>query len=125
MQVIFGGRNGVGYFNDVWAFRLSTGVWEEWTPSDGNAVSPMGRDHFGAVYDTGHMYIFGELLKLSTCCLVIHAAHVRRKTSTFSGPDHFMNMFVCTCSFNLLLCLSVKAQCSWQAMLQIIWAMAS
>ncbi|DBB10023.1 TPA: hypothetical protein ACH3X3_001610 [Trebouxia sp. C0006] len=57
--VIFGGRNGVGYFNDVWAFRLSTGVWEEWTPSDGNAVSPMGRDHFGAVYDTGHMYIFG------------------------------------------------------------------
>ncbi len=63
LQVIFGGRNGVGYFNDVWAFRLSTGVWEEWTPTDGNAASPMGRDHFGAVYDAGHMYIFGKLLK--------------------------------------------------------------
>ena len=63
MQVIFGGRNGVGYFNDVWAFRLSTGVWEEWTPTDGTAASPMGRDHFGAVYDAGHMYIFGKLLK--------------------------------------------------------------
>ncbi|DBA86214.1 hypothetical protein WJX77_007436 [Trebouxia sp. C0004] len=57
--VIFGGRNGVGYFNDVWAFRLSTGVWEDWTPTGGNAASPMGRDHFGAVYDAGHMYIFG------------------------------------------------------------------
>ncbi|DBA73141.1 TPA: hypothetical protein ACH3X2_010076 [Trebouxia sp. C0005] len=58
-MVVFGGRNGIGYFNDVWAFRLSTGVWEEWTPTDGNAASPMGRDHFGAVYDAGHMYIFG------------------------------------------------------------------
>ena len=68
-QVIFGGRDGVGYFDDVWAFRLSTGQWESWTPTNSNAASPMGRDHFGAVYDSGHMYIYGEPPDKADCML--------------------------------------------------------
>jgi len=73
--VIFGGRNGLGYFNDVWAFRLSTGEWEDWTPTDGNAPSPMGRDHFGAVYDAGHMYVYGESCSVATCTICSHHTH--------------------------------------------------
>ena len=34
-------------------------MWEEWTPNRTESSAPMGRDHFGAVYDAGHMYIYG------------------------------------------------------------------
>ncbi|KAL3159814.1 hypothetical protein ABBQ38_010219 [Trebouxia sp. C0009 RCD-2024] len=57
--VIFGGRNGIGYFDDVWAYRLSTASWEDWTPTTVGSPAPIGRDHFGAVYDSGHIYIYG------------------------------------------------------------------
>ncbi|KAL3157801.1 hypothetical protein ABBQ32_012224 [Trebouxia sp. C0010 RCD-2024] len=57
--VIFGGRNGIGYFNDVWAYRVSTASWEDWTPATVGSPAPIGRDHFGAVHDSGHIYIYG------------------------------------------------------------------
>ena len=76
--MIFGGRNGIGYFNDVWAYRLSTKLWEEWTP-EGNAPSPMGRDHFGAVYDAGHVYIFGEQRWLiCNKYAMLHAVYIQK-----------------------------------------------
>ena len=68
LQVIFGGRNNFGYFNDVWAWRINTGTWEQWSAED--EVAPIGRDHFGAVYDAGHVYIFGAC----GCLLHVHAA---------------------------------------------------
>ena len=57
LQVISGSRNNSGYFNDVWAWKINTGTWEQWSAE--NEVAPIGRDHFGAVYDAGHVYIFG------------------------------------------------------------------
>lgn len=65
-QVIFGGRNGIGYFDDVWAYRLSTASWEDWTPTTVGSPAPIGRDHFGAVYDSGHIYIYG-MSSMATC----------------------------------------------------------
>lgn len=65
-QVIFGGRNGIGYFNDVWAYRVSTASWEDWTPATVGSPAPIGRDHFGAVHDSGHIYIYGMSF-MATC----------------------------------------------------------
>lgn len=65
-QVIFGGRNDISYFNDVWAYQLSTASWENWTPGTDQSPAPLGRDHFGAVYDAGHIYIYG-LSSMAAC----------------------------------------------------------
>ena len=65
-QVIFGGRNDISYFNDVWAYQLSTASWEDWTPGTAESPAPLGRDHFGAVYDAGHIYIYG-LSSMAAC----------------------------------------------------------
>lgn len=64
-QVIFGGRSDIDYFNDVWAYRLSTATWEDWTPVAAESAAPLGRDHFGAVYNAGHIYIYGMLFMTS------------------------------------------------------------
>ena len=58
-----------------------------------------------------------DMLSRHSCCAF------EESTSTYSSPDQFMNMFVC--SFDLQLCLPVQAQFSQQAMLQTIQAVAS
>eukprot|EP00884_Botryococcus_braunii_P010056 jgi/Botrbrau1/19051/Bobra.0100s0075.1 len=58
---IFGGRNDVKegnpYKSDVWVFDPRRTDWEDWTPWFGPA--PVARDHLGAWYYNGSVYIFG------------------------------------------------------------------
>ena len=72
-------------------------------------------------------------MKLATCTHLVSCSNdmlsydscrtCEESTITCSSPGQFMNMFVCTCSFDLRLCL--PAHVSQQAMLQIIQAVAS
>lgn len=48
-MVIFGGENGTGRLNDVWAYDLTTEQWTDLTPASGSAPSP--RRTPGSVYD--------------------------------------------------------------------------
>mmetsp|Transcript_8108 Transcript_8108/g.20822 ORF Transcript_8108/g.20822 Transcript_8108/m.20822 type:complete len:245 (-) Transcript_8108:197-931(-) len=48
--VIYGGRDGDGYFNDVWAWDVEGSSWDDWTPdyTHSTAEFPSRRDHHHA-----------------------------------------------------------------------------
>lgn len=85
-QVIFGGRNDIGYFSDVWAYRLSTASWEDWTPGTVKSSAPLGRDHFGAVYNAGHIYIYGMFSTTSSneCYCQLYTSKAGKSWVSFS-----------------------------------------
>ena len=58
MQLIYGGRNEVDYFDDLWAYDVEFKSWERWLePGSGG---PMGRDHHAAVVVGNQFIIYGE-----------------------------------------------------------------
>ena len=55
-MIVFGGRDGSGDYNDIWAFDLTSNTWTDLTPSTGPA--PAARRTPGSIYDpTGHRMI--------------------------------------------------------------------
>jgi len=56
-QVIWGGRDESQYFDDLWAFDIHTGVWEEW--GQDSPVKPSARNHLGGFVSDGLLYIYG------------------------------------------------------------------
>ena len=58
-QFIWGGRNDTTYFEDGWAFSLSNHSWTE-LRADPAVHQPRARDHLGAFYHEGSVWIYGE-----------------------------------------------------------------
>ncbi|KAK9804969.1 hypothetical protein WJX73_005509 [Symbiochloris irregularis] len=57
---IWGGRNDTAYFgNAPWVFSLQSRQWTHWLPSNPSSPSPGSRDHLGAFYYNGRVYIYG------------------------------------------------------------------
>ena len=58
VQLIYGGRNEVDYFDDLWAYDVEFNSWEQWLkPGSGG---PMGRDHHAAVVVGNQFIIYGK-----------------------------------------------------------------
>ena len=60
LQFIWGGRNDSAYMEDGWLFHLANNTWEE-VLADETVHQPRGRDHMGAFYFDGAVYMYGEL----------------------------------------------------------------
>ena len=71
LQFIWGGRNDTAYFEDGWSFSLSNHSWTE-LHADPAVHQPRARDHLGAFYHDGSVWIYGTCLYtcLPSCCEV-------------------------------------------------------
>ena len=58
LQFIWGGRNNTAYFEDGWSFSLSNHSWTE-LHADPAVHQPRARDHLGAFYHAGSVWIYG------------------------------------------------------------------
>lgn len=60
MQLIYGGRDSWEYLGDLWLLDLVSGEWRQIEAL--GPLAPKPRDHHGAAYSQGTLYIFGGQL---------------------------------------------------------------
>ena len=61
VQFIWGGRNSTDYFEDGWVFHVANRSWTE-LAADPTVHQPRARDHLGAFYYQGSVWIYGVAL---------------------------------------------------------------
>lgn len=53
---MYGGREDVHYFDDLWQLDIGSGAWQRIEPADG--FRPAGRDHHAAAVHAGRLFVF-------------------------------------------------------------------
>lgn len=62
-QLVYGGRDDKDYFGDLWLLDIAAGEWRQLQPQGPRA--PPRRDHHGAAYFRGRLFIHGGRLLAS------------------------------------------------------------
>lgn len=57
-QLVYGGREDMDYYGDLWLLDIACGSWRQLTAAGGAA--PSGRDHHSAALFRGDMVVFGK-----------------------------------------------------------------
>ena len=77
-EFVWGGRTDEGYLEDGWLFHVGNSTWQE-VPAVPSVHQPQGRDHMGAFYWQGAVYLYGAprgrpWALLQCCCAPCRAA---------------------------------------------------